>query len=155
MKLLSKKKNLAFLQGPPDGSGDMAHVLAKVRANFEGFLASEEPKTPDVILARITEEIEDLGPRRWPGSLQSLKPPRSGTGDGVAAYAADAATESSRATDAAAGSAQQPSPGKGPIASDMLPMAVQHLGAGIPSAKVVTRMGSHGALRRMQYDING
>jgi hypothetical protein len=58
-------------------------VLAKMRANFEGYLASEEPKTPDVILARITEEIEGLGQRRWPGSLKGLKPPRSGPGGGI------------------------------------------------------------------------
>ena len=26
---------LAFLQGPPEGTGDMAHALSKLRANFE------------------------------------------------------------------------------------------------------------------------
>jgi hypothetical protein len=99
---------LAFLQGLPDGSGEMAHVLSEKRAIFEGFLASEESKTPDVILARITAEIEDLGTRRWPGSLKSLKPPRSAHGDGVDGYAADAVPESSHTESDAAGGSRQP-----------------------------------------------
>jgi hypothetical protein len=73
-------------------------------------LASEEPKTPDVILARITEEIEGLGQRRWPGSLKSLKPPRPGPGGGVAANAADTSPASSNAADSAAASVDPAAP---------------------------------------------
>ena len=80
---------LAYLQGLPDGTGDMAHALSKLRANSEGFLASDAPKTRDVILQFIAAEQDGMGTRRWNGSLRSLKPP-SGHGNDLAAYVADA-----------------------------------------------------------------
>ena len=55
---------LAFLQGLPEGTGDMAHALSKLRANCEGFLSSDAPKDRDVILAFITAEHDSMGTRR-------------------------------------------------------------------------------------------
>ena len=86
---------IAFLQGLPDGTGDMAHALSKLRANCEGFLASDAPKTREVILAFLAAEFDGMGPRRWNGSLKSLKP-QSGHGNAIAAYAADANPESTQ-----------------------------------------------------------
>ena len=90
---------LAFLQGLPEGAGDMAHALAKLRANCEGFLSSDEPKNRDVILEFITAEHDGMGTRRWNGSLKSLKPP-SGHGTAVHAWVAEASPAANVIADA-------------------------------------------------------
>ena len=83
---------LAFLQGLPEGTGEMKHALSKLRANCEGFLSSDEPKDRDVILAFVTAELAGMGTRRWNGSLMGNKPP-SGHGSAVSAYVAEASPD--------------------------------------------------------------